>query len=243
MFDPTSRAEDSFRWGHYDVHDRKCVCYNSTDDTEPCENVCHYLISGEVDGQGLPPVFGIDCEVEILCWGGDDIDNSTPVAYCRECVAERERYNEEQQRQQRAEHAKRRAAEEIRRVEEEQRKRVLLEFWRALSPIEFEQRCAELFTRMGYSAKLTPRSNDGAIDILLIKDGVTGAAQCKAWKQPCGVKALREFYGAMHAEGMAFGYFIARGGISRSARLLLRNMRHLECWTIDELLYHSGRAA
>lgn len=238
----TYNPAGEFRWQHEDVHERACACYNSMND-DPCPNICHYLISGDISHNGYPPVCGIDCEVSVLCWGGDDIDNSTIEAHCGDCVAIRHRFRRERRLREEAEYQTRREAEQSRMAAEEQRLRTLRDFWASLCDLEFERQCAELFICLGFTARTTPLSNDGAIDILLQKDGSSGAAQCKAWAQPCGVKELREFYGALHAEGMAFGYFIARGGITRRAALLLPKMPLLYCWTIDDLLHHATQVA
>jgi restriction system protein len=109
----------------------------------------------------------------------------------------------------------------------------------ALSPLSFERHCSQLFRDLGFAAQTTPPTNDGALDIVLQKDGKRGAAQCKAGIQPCGVKVLREFYGALHAEGMAFGYFVARAGLTRSAQVLLQKMPLITCWTLEHLVQNA----
>lgn len=233
--------EASFRSRYQDIYERSCACSNSMSSDDPCLNTCHYLIADEDNGTGVPPVCGVDCEVEILCCGGDDIDNSTPEAHCNNCVAIRERYRSEQRRREEIESKQHREVEERRLTAENQKKRALREFWVSLSDLDFERECARVFIHLGFSAQTTSINNDGAIDILLLKDGRRGAAQCKAWIQPCGVKELREFYGALHVERMTFGYFISRSGITRSARLLLQKMPPLQCWTIDDLLQHAMR--
>jgi len=85
--------EEAFRQWRDDIHGRAISCYNSTDD-DPCLNICRYLISSDLDGH-LPAVFGLDGgEASVLCWGGDDIDNSTIEAYCRDYVEARNRSRE-----------------------------------------------------------------------------------------------------------------------------------------------------
>ena len=241
MHNFTNCTEDDFRAWHDDVHKRACGCYNLMAD-DSCQNTCHYLISEDLDSH-LPAVFGIDCEVSVLCCGGDDIDNSTIVAYCRDCSEARNRDKREQRLRAQAEYEQHREMEQRRLEAERQRMRALRDFWVSLSDRDFERECSKLFIRLGFASQTTSVNNDGAIDILLQKDGKRGGAQCKAWAQPCGVTELREFYGAMHAEGMTFGYFIARGGITRSARLLLQKMPLLQCWTLDDILHHATAVA
>ncbi len=115
------------------------------------------------------------------------------------------------------------------------------EFWLSLSELEFEHHCAEVFRALGFAARTTPRTNDGGLDVILEKDGKQGAAQCKAWLAPSGVKELREFCGALYAEKMSFGYFISRGGFTPRAKLLLPSMPLITGWTLDDLIAHSQR--
>ena len=204
-----------------------------------CENECHYLIASDIDDGGFPPVFGIDCDIEILCWGGDDIDNSTPQAFCKECAAAAHRYRIERRRVEESESERRAKIQTQQREDDERRLRVSREFWHKLSALEFEIQCAKLFRSLGFGAEITPGVNDGGIDILLSKKKSRGAAQCKAWKALCGVEDIRAFYGVIHAERMTFGYFIARTGFTRAASLFLQKIPITEGWTVNDLIDHS----
>ena len=238
---PFNALEDDFRWVYQQIYERTCACYNATLEENPCSKTCHYLIANEITDDGFPPVYGIDCKVSVLCWGGDDIDNSTIEAYCKHCAADQERYDRVERRPREVEFQELQATKQKQLENEERQKRILRDFWLSLSAIEFENHCAKLFLDLGFTAETTAITNDGAIDFLLHKGGKRGAAQCQAWIQPCGVKELREFNGALHAEGMSFGYFIARSGITRSARLLLEKTPLINYWDIDDLLHHALR--
>lgn len=79
-------SEDDFRWNHSDeIHTKKSNCFNSL--ISGCPNECNYLISGDIEasGNGLPSVFGLDCDVEASSWDGD-IDDVTTETFCRECA-------------------------------------------------------------------------------------------------------------------------------------------------------------
>jgi restriction endonuclease len=239
MHDDVGRAEGDFRWRYDHVHERSIVCYNSSWECDPCANVCHCLIASDISDDGYPPVLGLDCRVSVLCWGGDDIDNSTIEAYCGDCALAQDRAREEREFKEEAAWRVRREAEKRLSAIEEQQNRTLSEYWLSLSDLEFEQQCAKVFRALGFAARTTPRTNDGGLDIILEKDGRRGAAQCKAWLAPSGVKQLREFYGALHAETMTFGYFISRGGFTTRAHVLLPNMPLITGWAIDDLVSHS----
>jgi Restriction endonuclease len=70
-----------------------------------------------------------------------------------------------------------------------------LKWWKSLSGIEFEDAVKKLFEKDGFDVKLTPRSNDQGVDLILKKVGVLTIVQCKAHKKPVGVAAVRELAG------------------------------------------------
>src|SRR5258706_4376734 len=82
-------TESAFR-SHYgpDVREAMMRCCSGMPDDDWCKNTCRILMVESVkhvDDEGLFPVFGIDCNVKVLCCGGDGVENSTLETYCREC--------------------------------------------------------------------------------------------------------------------------------------------------------------
>ena len=49
------------------------------------------------------------------------------------------------------------------------------------NPTNFEKLCAELFNRMGYESKVTPKTNDGGYDILLSQNNQRTIVECKCY--------------------------------------------------------------
>lgn len=84
---------------------------------------------------------------------------------------------------------------------------------------EFEMMVCEFFRRRGFNASLTGDGADGGVDVVLKKGSEKYFVQCKQWKAyKVGAPSIREFYGAMAAEGATGGYFIASGEYSNEAR-------------------------
>lgn len=81
--------EADFRWHHSSIREAKAPCFNSLEEEKACRNTCRYLLSDDIDAtnDGYPAAFGIDCDVEVLCWGGD-IEDVTVEVYCRDCARE-----------------------------------------------------------------------------------------------------------------------------------------------------------
>ncbi len=89
---------------------------------------------------------------------------------------------------------------------------------------EFEMLVGESFRREGF--KIVERGGDGpdgGVDLVLSRPDRNGAerylVQCKHWRAlKVGVGVVREFYGAMAAEGAAGGYVVTSGRFTDEAR-------------------------
>ncbi len=65
-----------------------------------------------------------------------------------------------------------------------------------MSPQEFEQLCAEILRRSGWSATLTKGSGDQGVDVHASKGGFSLVVQCKLYGRPIGNKAVQEAHAA-----------------------------------------------
>lgn len=98
-------------------------------------------------------------------------------------------------------------------------------FWTNINGITFEHRIAKLLRFKGYSIKLTPASNDGGVDIIAKKNGITIAVQCKCHKKPIGPSVARELYGVMQSRKSEFqeGMIICPSGFTKGVYDFVRN--------------------
>jgi HJR/Mrr/RecB family endonuclease len=93
-----------------------------------------------------------------------------------------------------------------------------------MSGVEFEQTVTELLTRMGFRAEMTKATGDGGIDIVAVLDkpivGGKYLFQCKRYAADnmIGAAIVREFYGAVAAEGAAKGILITTSDFTPQAR-------------------------
>ncbi len=98
----------------------------------------------------------------------------------------------------------------------------LIQQLRAIDWFQFEKLVALVYRKLGYT--VTRRGGakpDGGIDLMIEKDGQRSAVQCKQWKTwNVGVKAVREFLGALTDAGIRKGIFITLGGYSGEAKQL-----------------------
>lgn len=75
--------------------------------------------------------------------------------------------------------------------------RVLNDFsaWEQMDGVTFEYATGDLFRKKGYTVEYTSTSNDGGIDLILVKDSERVGVQCKAYNKNVGIAAVRELRG------------------------------------------------
>jgi hypothetical protein len=98
----------------------------------------------------------------------------------------------------------------------------LIEQIRKIDWFQFEQLVALVYRKLGYTVTRRGGANpDGGIDLLIEKDGQRQAIQCKQWKTwNVGVKAVREFLGALTDAGIQKGIFVTLCGYTGDAKQL-----------------------
>jgi hypothetical protein len=87
---------------------------------------------------------------------------------------------------------------------------------------QFEKVVALVYRKSGYQVTARGGANpDGGIDLIIEKAGQRTAVQCKQWKTwNVGVKAVREFLGALKDAEINQGIFITLKGYTGDAKLL-----------------------
>ncbi len=90
----------------------------------------------------------------------------------------------------------------------------------ALRNDQFELLVGEIFRREGYAVELSAAAAQGdSIDLTLRRDAETILVQCKYWRTSrVTEREVREFYGAMMANGAPRGIFVTAGSFSRDAQ-------------------------
>lgn len=98
----------------------------------------------------------------------------------------------------------------------------IVEQLRVIDWFQFEKIVELVYRKLGYSVTRKGGANpDGGIDLLIQKDGVTSAIQCKQWKTwNVGIKPMREFLGALTHARIQSGIFITLNGYTGDAKQL-----------------------
>lgn len=84
----------------------------------------------------------------------------------------------------------------------------------AMSGEQFEQCVSEILRKRGHSVKLTPRSGDYGVDIIM--DNTT-AIQCKRYGKNVSLKAVQEVYSGMIHYGLKNAVVVTNSGFTGSA--------------------------
>lgn len=92
------------------------------------------------------------------------------------------------------------------------------DYWYNLSAFDFEKKVAGLFEQMGYNANVTRATGDGGVDIVLEKDTVKIAVQCKAHKDLVGPNIIRELAGVVVRDSYSMGIVVGLAGFTTGAK-------------------------
>lgn len=110
-----------------------------------------------------------------------------------------------------------------------------------LSWQKFEQLIGEAFRKQGYSITETGANGpDGGVDLILRKHNEKYLVQCKHWRSlKVGVPVVREFFGAMAAEGAVGGYVVTSGQFTKEAKAFAngRNIQLIDGAGLKRLMH------
>lgn len=86
--------------------------------------------------------------------------------------------------------------------------------------VEFENYIKKMFEDEGVRVDTTPASNDYGADLILKKNGVTAAVQCKYYSSSVGVKSVQEVIGALSYYHAKYGVVVSNNMYTQQAKNL-----------------------
>jgi len=110
--------------------------------------------------------------------------------------------------------------------------RTQVSFWDSLTGRQFEREVANLLSRSGYSAQLTPASDDKGVDIIL---GNGTIVQCKAHKKRIGPAVAREVYGTLRDHKPRTAILVSKSGFTRGVIEFARG-KPIHLWDVKALI-------
>lgn len=90
-------------------------------------------------------------------------------------------------------------------------------WWENLNPFDFEEEVGKWYQMRGYRFRVTNKSNDGGVDVVLTKNGETTYVQCKQWNYEVPVGVVRELLGVMASKGVKKGIVACLKGGTKGA--------------------------
>lgn len=117
----------------------------------------------------------------------------------------------------------------------EELKKKHAQYWLSMDGWQFEKEIAKLYESQGYDAVVTKGSDDGGIDIFLIKNGTRLGVQCKNYHKPVAQAVIRELAGAMLHENLDGGIVIASSGYTKRAKEFAEN-KPIKLLDINDIL-------
>lgn len=104
------------------------------------------------------------------------------------------------------------------------------------TPRQFEELVTEVFTRMGFTAKLTAATNDGGKDIICRRGSETIYVECKffAPNRKVGRPLLQKLVGAVATDRVSKGICVTTGSYTEQAREYARRA-DVELWDMQQL--------
>jgi restriction system protein len=89
-----------------------------------------------------------------------------------------------------------------------------------LTGIEFEQQCAAILERSGWTVTTTPASGDQGADVIAKKGKKSIVLQCKLYSKPVGNAAVQEAFAAKSHYGTAYAAVVTNAGYTKGAAKL-----------------------
>ena len=109
-------------------------------------------------------------------------------------------------------------------------------WWWTLNGWEFEEEVAKVFRLNGYKAKVTKKTGDGGIDIILYKDGLKYLVQCKHYQNPIPASYVRELNGVRLDFGADKLVMVASSGATKQALEFLQNKPYFTLYDLEDII-------
>lgn len=110
------------------------------------------------------------------------------------------------------------------------------EWWWSLDGWEFEEEVARIFRLNGYKAKVTKKTGDGGIDIIMYKDNNKYAVQCKHYKNQVPVETMRALNGVKQDFGADILVMVASSGVTKAGHEFTESKPYIKVYTLDDII-------
>lgn len=110
------------------------------------------------------------------------------------------------------------------------------DWWWSLDGWEFEEEVARVFELNGYKTKVTKKSGDGGIDIIMYKNNYKYAVQCKHYQDEVPVEPIRALNGVKDDFGADILIIVASSGITKAGHDFIANKPYIKLMTLNDII-------
>ena len=111
------------------------------------------------------------------------------------------------------------------------------EYWRNLNSYNFEEEIANLFRELGYKAKVTQKTVDFGVDVIVCIRGIKTAVQCKRYNgHPATCSEVRDLWGAKDFYNCKGAIMVALDGITRQGQQFINKFENYDFMTIHDII-------
>ena len=110
------------------------------------------------------------------------------------------------------------------------------DWWWSLNGWEFEEEVAKVYRKNGYQVKVTQKTSDGGIDLIMYKDKRKIIVQCKHYQDPVSVHPIRELNGLRDDFNADELIMVASSGVTKMAREFVQNKTYYRIVTLADII-------
>lgn len=109
-------------------------------------------------------------------------------------------------------------------------------YWWHLDGWQFEEEVATVFRRKGFKVKITKKTGDGGVDIVLSKHGENIAVQCKHYSSPVRPEPVRALWGCLTDFEATKAVLVASSGVTKVAKDFIDSKDGYFLLTLEDIL-------
>ena len=109
-------------------------------------------------------------------------------------------------------------------------------WWWKLDGWEFEEEVAKVFRLNGYRARVTRKTGDDGVDVIMYKDKDKIIVQCKHYVNPVGVSVARELNGIKDDFKATKLILVASSGVTQPCQDFIRNKPYFKILNLEDII-------
>lgn len=116
-------------------------------------------------------------------------------------------------------------------------------YWWNLTGWEFEEEVARVFRLNGYKARVTKKTGDGGVDIIMYKNDYKYIVQCKHYQNQVPVETMRALNGVKQDFGADILIMVASSGITKAGKEFIQDKPYFKVYTLKDIVRMGLRPA